>query len=95
MNEKLKPEVRKMVAEECRPDRDHSNTGNLWEPDRDPYDKDALTRTAARLIKEAYVGSSPTEAMREFVTLQTFADAVSTNDTDALERLVAELKGFV
>jgi hypothetical protein len=93
MTEQLPKEVRVKIANLCFDGRPHD--WSEWSPDSFVVHRDILTRTVARGIKAAYIGASPTESMRELVTLQTFADALATDDTNALERLLAEMKGWL
>lgn len=92
------------------------NTTSEWLPKTDLRQKDALTRTAARLIDEVDKAalestsdaSTPNEKpmrarwgnaagliMKYSKADKRFRKAIAANDTDALERIVAELKGFL
>lgn len=83
MNEKLNPEVRQKVAGECVPDMDWRIW--KWNPSQQLRHKDALTRTAARLAIKTGNAAVYWKALQY----------IEANDTDALERIVAELMGFV
>lgn len=61
----------------------------FWEPEERLEQKDALTRTAARLIAEK------PDCMPRLMLFERLGKAIATNDVNALERLVAELKGFL
>lgn len=92
MNDKLPPEVRVKVAGECAPDMDWRIW--RWEPERHSPHKVALHRTAARLIEELPT-VTPSDSQRKRLYLYQSNTAIATNDTDALEGIVAELRGFV
>lgn len=119
MNEKLEPEVRVKVASATDgliwvhgKISGHVFKGRggdvvYWNPADNLGQKDALTRTAARLIeqKDVSLAVKRVKGMDDSVFEKEYAEVVrlyaslgvhlANDDVDALERLVAELKGFV
>jgi hypothetical protein len=100
----LPPEVRMKVAEECHPPEHFwqweiradepyevwKRSGvhrKVWSPKHYAVHRAALTRTAARLIQVNFAA--------HFDKMPAFVAAVATDDVNALERLVAELSGWV
>lgn len=109
MNDKLPNEVRMKVAEECGHAASIDYAGNVtaqygktdflpWRPDAVLMQKDALTRTAARLIADIQLRldrEHPDDYIPPIEAWQILGLAIAADDTDFLERFVAELKGFV
>lgn len=109
MNDKLPPEVRVKVAEECHPP-EHlwhwelradtpyevwKGSGvhrKAWNPEYYLEHWQSLNRTAARLINEGGLAVRREQISEEVIR---YIDAVHSNDTDALEGIVAELLGFL
>jgi hypothetical protein len=110
MVEQLPKEVRVKIAAECT-DREaevdartdsvlvwHDGYCVPWVPDSDNWHHRQLARTVAREIKAKLTGISKQDIaafLNSVCLLERLNDALATDDVPALERLLAELRGWL